>query len=156
MQHSELFTLFTRYWWLIFPLFWMVAASGRIWTRHNEAGRILDMIKTHTDQGKEPPASLVEMFKAQRGGVYGGACGNGRYSEPYYTYRLWRRLFLFGLLCAVFATMSYWRDGWPDGFQHQWSGLLIPALVFGALALSNLAGLIFRPRLPPDQTPDRK
>ena len=156
MNH-DLYDFLTHYWWLVFPLFWMVAASGRIWVRHQESRHLMEMIRVHTDQGKEPPASLVEMFKAQRGGAYrGGACANGRYSEPYYTYRLWRRFFLFGLLAAAFAAMTYWRDVWPHDGDHHWPGLLIAALVLGALALSNLMALIFRPRLPFDEKSAQK
>jgi len=146
MEHGDLYGVLTHFWWLIFPVVWMVAVFARIAVRHQESKRILDMIKTFTDQGKEPPAALMEMFRAP------GWRGS-RYVEPYYTHRLWRRTFLFGFLAVAFFVAASWRDG--DGPlelpRHAHFGMIIPAVVMAALCASNLAALLMRPKLPPDQ-----
>ena len=77
MQHSEFFQLFTAYWWLIFVLIWIVARLARVWSRHVQAQRTLDMIKSYVDQGKEPPPENAENpaigFGLARGGLAGTA-----------------------------------------------------------------------------------
>jgi hypothetical protein len=150
MQHSDLYDFATHYWWLVFPIIWMFAAFGRIITRHHESQRILDMVKTYADQGKEPPAALVEMFKSPRGGR-----GCGTYVEPYYTHRLWRRVFVFGFLAGAFAVLGYMRDAdMPDGLHHgMWhhNGLIIAAVIMAALCAASIGSLLTRPKLPPDQ-----
>jgi hypothetical protein len=150
MEHSDFYNFATHFWWLIFPLVWGCAAFLRIWTRHNESQRILDMVKTYADQGKEPPAALTEMFRAPRDGRRG--CGD-RYVEPYYTHRLWRRAFLFGFLCIAFIVMAIQRGSWDGDWHghHGDSGLVIAAVVMGAICVSCIAALLTRPRLPPDQ-----
>jgi hypothetical protein len=154
MQH-DWYDVFSHFWWLIFPLMWMLAAFARISLRHRESQRILDMIQTYTSQGKEPPAALVEMFKGRRGG---GGRQAWRYSEPYYTHRLWRRFFLFLFLAVAFASATVWRNYLPEDMgEHRHFGWVIAAVVLGALALSNLAALMTRPNLPPpDFGPDDK
>ena len=147
MEH-DFFWLFSRFWWLIFPLFWMVTSTMRIRTRHAESLRLMEMIKSYADQGKEPPAALVEMFRAPV-----GRCGD-RYTEPYYTHRLLRRSFLFGFLCLAFLAMSVWRpyldhDWAQRGWHHGDFGLVIAAVVMGALCLCSVGALLMRPRLPP-------
>src|SRR5262249_21797411 len=118
MNHSELYNFATHFWWLIFPIAWMMAALVGIALRYNQSQRILDMIQSQTAQGKEPPAALVEMYKAPR--FYGRR--GWRYDEPYYTHRLWRRFFLFGFLAVAFATMSFWRDAFPGDGPHMHFG----------------------------------
>jgi hypothetical protein len=152
MDH-DWYNFVTHFWWLVFPFIWMLAAFARIMARHRESQRILDMIQSYTAQGKEPPAALVEMFKAPRMSRQG--CG--RYEEPYYTHRLWRRAFLFALLCVLFAGSAWWRHTYPRDMGHHEFGWIIAALVLGALALSNVMALMTRPRLPPpDFKPDQK
>src|ERR1700719_5338510 len=53
MQHSETYLLFREYWWLVFVLVWAIARLARLWSRHVQAQRTLDMIKSYVDQGKE-------------------------------------------------------------------------------------------------------
>ncbi|HEX4270705.1 MAG TPA: hypothetical protein VHZ32_04930 [Rhizomicrobium sp.] len=156
MDH-DWYNFVSHFWWLVFPFVWMLAAFVRITARHRESQRILDMIQSYTAQGKEPPAALVEMFKAPRMGRGRGCNGYDRYSEPYYTHRLWRRAFLFAFLCVLFAGSAWWRHTYPGDMDHREFGWIIAALVLGALALSNLMALMTRPKLPPsDFRPDQK
>ena len=67
-------TGFSRFWWLIFPLFWMVFALAWGWSRHARANRALDILKSYADQGKDPPP---ELLKSLQGGSWDGGCGPG-------------------------------------------------------------------------------
>src|SRR3954468_17771772 len=66
MDHYDIYWLFNRYWWLIFPLFWMVTRIVRLSLGHSHANRTLDIIKSYADQGKEPPPELLAALKAPR------------------------------------------------------------------------------------------
>jgi hypothetical protein len=142
MDH-DFYWLFSRFWWLIFPLFWMGAMVMAHWSRHARANRALDIIKSYADQGKEPPP---ELLKGLQGGV-GGYCGWGggwRYS---FEARLHRTI-LFGALAIAFGFLYFWRGGDVQGYHHGF-GFLIPTVIFTALALSNLLSLMFAPKFPP-------
>ena len=52
--------LFRSYWWLLFPLGFFVAQAFDQVMRYRRHRDTLDLIKSYTDQGKEPPAALVD------------------------------------------------------------------------------------------------
>ena len=62
-MHGGAFVLFNRFWWLIFPLFWMVSRIIRISLDHNRSQQTLDLIKAYADQGKDPPPQLLEALR---------------------------------------------------------------------------------------------
>ena len=55
--------LFNHYWWLLFPLSFAVFGVMRTVLRNEESRRILSLIRSYTDQGKEPPAELLAMLR---------------------------------------------------------------------------------------------
>jgi len=151
MDH-DFYTLVSRFWWVIFPLFWMVAILAWGWSRHARANRTLDILKSYADQGKDPPP---ELLKNLQGGGWDGDCGPGpygwRYGWRYSPQRLLQRGFLFTALAVAFFVLTFWN---PDegNHWHRTHGLLIPMLIFAALAISNFLSLLFMPRggWPPD------
>lgn len=131
---------FSHFWWLIFPLFWMIYAIAWGWSRHARANRALDIIKSYADQGKDPPPELV---KNLQGDVYGGGCGP--YGWRYSPQRLLHRGILFTVLAVTFGFLMFWR--WDDGGHwHHNFGLLIPTVIFAALGFSNFLSLLLMPR----------
>ena len=153
-MHSDWYELWRHYWWLIFPLFWMIAAMAAQWSRHARANRALDIVKTYVDQGKEPPAELLAFLQCPgRPDWEGGWRDRGWRYGPH---RYWRRTFLFAALAAVFAGMAFWPDGELHYGHHGMFGMVFVAAILGALALANLASALFdRPSAPPgkDRTP---
>lgn len=131
--------LVSRFWWVIFPLFWMIFALFLGWSRHARANRALDIVKTYADQGKDPPPELLRNLQ----GGWGGGCGpNGwRYSPE----RRLHRAFLFSALAVAFFILTFWNHD-VDNHWHHTSGLLIPAMIFTALAFSNFLSLLFLSR----------
>jgi hypothetical protein len=152
MDH-DFYTLFSRFWWLIFPLFWMGAMVLAQWSRHNRANRALDIIKSYADQGKDPPPDLLKSMQGGGGDTCGWDSdwrGRWRYSPQ----RLLQRTFLFTALAIAFGILMF-RDG-GDFDHHHGYGLLIPFVIFVALAISNGLSLLFTPRgLPPSDGPPR-
>ena len=151
MDH-DFYHLVSRFWWVIFPLFWMIFALGWGWSRHSRANRALDILKSYADQGKDPPP---ELMKGLQGGGWDGGCGPGPYGWRYSPQRLLQRGFLFTALAIAFFALTFWN---PDGDNH-WHhvhGLLIPMMIFAALAISNFLSLLFTTRRwPPDDKDGR-
>jgi hypothetical protein len=148
MDHDGVW-LFTRYWWLIFPLFWMVMTLVWGWSRHARANRALDILKSYADQGKDPPPELMKTLQSSD---TSGWCGPRSWrSSPE---RRLHRTFLFGALAIAFAVL-YFSHNSDDNWHHHGFGYLMPLVIFTALACSNLFSLILGPRfLPPPSDRD--
>jgi hypothetical protein len=152
MDH-DFYTLVSRFWWVIFPLFWMIFALGWGWSRHTRANRALDILKSYADQGKDPPPELMKNL--QQGGGWDGDCGPGPYGWRYSPARLMQRGFLFTALAVAFFALTFWNpDG--DNHWHHGHGLLIPMMIFAALAISNFLSLLFTTRRWPPDDKDRR
>ncbi len=147
MDHDS-YWMFGHFWWLIFPLFWMIMALAWGWSRHNRANRALDILKTYADQGKEPPP---ELLKGLQSGMDGGC---GPYGWRYSPQRLLQRGILFGALAIAFGFLTFWNNQDDGGHWHHHGGLLIPMVVFAALAFSNFLSLLFITRRWPPNDKD--
>ena len=51
--------LFRSYWWLMFPLGWMVFGAFRSWLADRARRDAMDLLKSYAEAGREPPAALV-------------------------------------------------------------------------------------------------
>lgn len=62
--------LFRSYWWLMFPLAWMIIGGFRGWLDYQRRRDNLDLIKHLADSGKDIPAGLIEKLggRARTGG----------------------------------------------------------------------------------------
>lgn len=119
MHHSEIYNFATGYWWLIFPLGWGSIAMLRIWIRHRQTLAILELMKVYIDQGKEPPAALVERLGLQP-----------RPPAPtYQPLHFWLSALLLGAGAIGFISLTWLRarQGDPDS-----SNALFLAIFFGA------------------------
>lgn len=56
-------TLFNQYWWLVFPLGFMIVGVIRLVLKDEEKRRIMALIRTYTDQGKDVPPELFNLLK---------------------------------------------------------------------------------------------
>jgi hypothetical protein len=144
MDH-DVYWGFSRFWWLIFPLFWMIFALAMGWSRHMRANRALDIIKSYADQGKEPPPELLKIL--QQGPEVWGGCGRRWRRSP--EERL-GRAFLFAALACAFGFPAFWPQLSDSSYHHNPFGLIVLTAIFAAFAVSNLLSVIFQPRdLPP-------
>jgi hypothetical protein len=96
-------------------------------------------------------------MKNLQGGDWDGGCGpyGWRYGWRYSPQRLLQRGFLFTALAIAFFVMTFWN---PDGNDHwhRGHGLLIPMIIFAALAFSNFLSLLFMRRDWPPNDRDRR
>jgi len=54
--------LFVRFWWLIFPIGFMISGFVRMILRSRYRQQKLQILKSYLDQGKEPPAGFNRDF----------------------------------------------------------------------------------------------
>ena len=76
------FDFASQYWWLIFVLIWPITGIIHSFTHYNHRSEMLKMLKTYADQGKEPPAGLIDAMKSDD--------RNG-HDDDYYGRRRWKR-----------------------------------------------------------------
>lgn len=62
--------LFRHFWWLLFPLGWMIVGGFNSWLAYRARRDTLDLIKGYAKSGREIPAGLVD--KLGRGARTGG------------------------------------------------------------------------------------
>jgi hypothetical protein len=60
MQHGDWY----RFLWLIVPVGWCLYAFWRIWLRHRQAQKTLEVLAVYAQQNKEPPAQLLMQLQS--------------------------------------------------------------------------------------------
>jgi hypothetical protein len=50
--------LFYSFWWLLFPLAWVLLSAWRSWLRYQTHRDHLDVMRTYAARGKSPPSGL--------------------------------------------------------------------------------------------------
>jgi len=125
--------LFRSYWWLLFPLFWMVAGGFHSLMRYRRSRDAMELAKQYVAQGKEPPPELLQGVAGNDDwGYYGrrGYWGRSRMPWP-------ARAVFFGLLCAGFAYAAY-IDLYGAG-----EAFGIVAFVTGAILVATVVARLF-------------
>ena len=62
--------LFTRFWWIIFPIFGMIMAVIGTISHYQSRKDKITMIKSYLDQGKEPPEALIKALTTEENDDY--------------------------------------------------------------------------------------
>lgn len=130
--------LFHDYWWLLFPLFWFLAAGWGSMMRYKRTQAKIDLLKTYAASGKEPPADLIASLDKPDDGrpdysAYGQGSQGGRgRGGPFL-------VVLFAGLAGVFAYTGY--AGWLGQSDSEF---YFVALIMGVLSLAFLVSGIFK------------
>lgn len=140
-------SFFFGFWWLIFPVGGMLMGLFGMIGHYNHRKDTLRILKSYADQGKDPPAGLLEALKSDE---------ERAMDSGYYGRRRWRRhrgygwggfgaFVPFAALAAGFGWFGYYGGG-PKVMTAL-------ALAFGVAAvfmfLGGIVNLITRPKLPP-------
>lgn len=137
--------LFRSYWWLLFPLgFFVISAFEQVmrYLRHRDT---LDLIKSYTDQGKEPPAALLERVAGRMKTdeeVEANDDGWDDRAERRHYRRLrrrergWYQVVLFGVLAAGFGFAA------ASDLYSAHGAFLIVTFVMAALCLASLVTVL--------------
>lgn len=148
------FDFLSHYWWLVFVLIWPITGIIHSFTHYNHRTEMLKMLKSYADQGKEPPAGLLDAMKAG---------DRGDYDDDYYGRRRWRRhrsgwpaAITFIALSAGFGYAGYYGHVGGDAS----SIFMALAVGFGIGAIAMTIGAVIRslntPRFDPRDYDDRK
>jgi hypothetical protein len=128
---AEFSDLFSRFWWLLFPLAWAIGQLAKNWMRHARAKEAITVLKAYAEQGKEPPAELVAILQrpeqehAHRGERF------GHYG--------WVPVFLFGALAAGFVVLARMPMQEMEGRSPM---LIFAAIVMAGLCIGNLVAML--------------
>ena len=118
--------LFSRFWWLLFPLAWAIGELSKSWMRHS-------VLKAYADQGKEPPAELIAILQQPE--------QHERRHRTRYGHNGWVAVFLFGALAAGFVMLSQMPFQEMEGRSPL---LIFVAIVMGGLCVGNLVAMLAR------------
>jgi hypothetical protein len=127
-----------HYWWLLFPLGWFIAAGWGSFMRYKRTQAKIDLIKTYTMAGKEPPADLINSL--DRNGDdddlanYDHASHRGGGNNAFL-------VILFAGLAAVFAYAGY-----AEMLGDIREELYFVAMILGVLSAAFLVSSLFSGR----------
>lgn len=95
---------FFSYWWLVFPLFGMFMGLVGMIGHFRHRTEVLKLLKSYADQGKDPPAALLEAVRSDedRADDYYHYRRYGRYGR-YGRFGCWRQVIVWGALAAGFT-----------------------------------------------------
>ena len=123
----------------LLSLFWMIAALLRMNQRHDHANKVLDLIKSYSDQGKEVPPELLRALEQpvdEQLGMRGTVIRGRRHT--------WLPVFLFAGLTAGFLIFAFWPGLQWD--QRQTASFVFVAVIMAALCLGNLMAVVRQER----------
>ena len=125
--------LFSRFWWLLFPLAWAIGQLAQNWMRHARAKEAISVLKAYADQGKEPPAELIAILQQPE--------QPHTHRHKRYGYYGWVSVFLFGALAAGFIFLARMPFQEMEGRSPM---LYFVAIVMAGLAIGNLVAMLAR------------
>ena len=126
--------LFRSYWWLIFPVGWMLYGAFASLLNYNRQRDTLKLIQTYAEKGQEPPEALLKVLDrpidvdSEHKSYSGHRPGEGS----------WFSVVLFGLMAAGFGYASY------TNMYGAGEAFLIVTFVLGALAAACLVQALMR------------
>ncbi|MCR5880273.1 hypothetical protein [Phenylobacterium sp. J367] len=141
--------LFRSYWWLLFPLGFFIFGAWDRWLVYRRSRDHLDLLRSFTDQGKEPPPELLRTIReaaldddddddwGYRGRRYRHDRRMRRWHR-YSPYWAWRTFFVTGAVALGFWLASRYADipGTEGPFE-------LVAIIVGCVALGHLAVALF-------------
>ncbi|WP_203293534.1 hypothetical protein [Maricaulis parjimensis] len=127
-----------HYWWLLFPLGWFIAAGWGSFMRYKRHQAKIDLLKTYTAAGREPPAELIASLDKSEDDhnewhdTEKGSSGHASSSNAFL-------VILFAGLAGVFAYTGY--AGLLGDIREE---MYFVAMIMGVLCLAFLVGGLFR------------
>ena len=122
---------FRDFWWLMFPVFGMVLAVWGMIQTDQRNRNVLNLIKSYTDQGKEPPPELLKLAAEDQPDMPTLTSPRQKHSNA------WTAVVFLGL-AAGFGTGWYIIRNEDFAFAFA-----IVAVTMGVMALGSLLILLF-------------
>jgi hypothetical protein len=147
-------SFFFSFWWLLFPIGFFIFGAWDRWLSYQRSKDRLELLRTYTAQGKDPPPELVKALQGEedlddeddRGRAFDPYDRHSRRAmRRYYRYRwraspywAWRGAIVTGAVAAGFWFASEYADipgvDWP---------FRLVAIIMTCVAAGNLIAAIF-------------
>jgi hypothetical protein len=141
LQEHDFVELFSRFWWLIFPLYWMIARSIRLTRRSSAQDRALEVLRIYAAKGETPPPEVLKALNQMSGppadftgGAYQAPPNYGRASGAWWTF------FVFAALTAGFAVGMH---GFSGADHEANTAFTVVTVIMGGLAAGSLVMALF-------------
>lgn len=141
---------FFSFWWLVFPLGFFIAGGFDRWLSYKKSQARLDIIRSYTSQGRDPPSELIKALQDEEAAdeaedAYAPYDRYGRHPRRYYRrywrhgpYWAWRTAIVTGAVAVGFWLASEYADipgvDWP---------FRLVAIIMTCVAAGNLVAAIF-------------
>lgn len=141
---------FYSFWWLVFPIGFFLAMSFDRWLAYKKSQDRLQILRSYTDAGKDPPPELIKALARDEDeddadSAYAPYDRYGRYPRRYYRrywrhgpYWAWRTAVITGCVAAGFWLASEYADlpgiDWP---------FRLVAIIMTCVAAGHLVVAIF-------------
>jgi hypothetical protein len=142
LQNHDFVELFSRFWWLIFPLWWMLVRLIRSLRSTSAQDRALDVLRIYAAKGETPPPEVLKAL-AQMSGPGADYAAGGAYPPPPPPGRAsgaWWTFFVFAALTAGFAVGV---NGFGPSDVQAHTAFTIVAVVMAFMAAGSLVMAIF-------------
>jgi hypothetical protein len=142
LQNHDFVELFSRFWWLIFPLWWMLVRLIRSLRSTSAQDRALEVLRIYAAKGETPPPEVLQALARMTGpgpdyapgGAFPTPPPPGRASGAWWTF------FVFAALTAGFAVGV---NGFGASDVQAHTAFTIVAVVMAFMAAGSLVMAIF-------------
>lgn len=142
---------FWSFWWLIFPIGFFVFGAWDRWLSYQRSRDRLELLRTYTAQGKDPPPELIKALQGEEEADDGPPefdrydRHSRRAMRRYYRYR-WRAspywAWRGAIVTGAVATGFWFASEYADMPGVDWSFRLV-AIIMTCVAAGNLIAAIF-------------
>ena len=142
MGNGRMESLFRDFWWLMFPLAWIIGSAFSSFFRYRSQKNALDLVRTYVERGQEPPEALLRMVEKPHdpdAAMWEMTSEPSKPRAPRVAADYWS---LFGLFAALAAGFGF--AGAFTGIDRGSGAFLIVAVTMGAVAVWALINAVVR------------
>lgn len=136
-MHDDTFVgLFRQFWWLIFPLWWMVLRLIRTFRHRSAQDRALEVLHIYAAQGKEPPPEVLKALTQSGASTASDVGANGPLYQQHSSNSAtsaWWTFFVFAALAGGFGYGALYVFG-----DEGRGAFMVVAVIMGILACGSL------------------
>lgn len=132
------------YWWLIFPIMWMLSRMVGMWFAHRRQHDTLELMKTSAAQGRDP-SELARTLDCGPGPGEGADWRWRRRAWRYTPFWAWRRAIMTACVAAGFWWAAEYLDT-PWGWHLEVLAVIMTIIAVGSL-VSAVFSSLFAPKL---------
>lgn len=139
--------IFYSFWWLVFPIGFFIAAAFDRWLSYKKSQGRLEILKSYTSQGRDPPPELIKALAREEedDSAYAPYDRYGRRASR--RYRLYLRYGPYGAWRSAIVTGAVALGFWLASEYAEIPGVDWPfrlvAIILTCVAAGNLVAAIF-------------